>query len=162
MPKIGEIVRGKEAGYKDRHKYIWQDCINCGRERWVAMRKGKPVNIRCHSCGHTRENNSQWRGGRTKNVRGYIVIWIESTSPFISMANGNCIFEHRLVMAKHLGRCLKSWEMVHHKNYIKDDNRIENLKLMEMSDHQAITILEIENKRLRKEIERLKGVSDEY
>lgn len=45
---------------------------------------------------------------------------------------------HRAIMEEHLGRKLKSDEVVHHINGDKRDNRIGNLQVMTLSEHSRI------------------------
>lgn len=79
----------------------------------------------------TGSRNPRWKGGKYKNSDGYIYLWLDRDDFFHPMVNSqNYVLEHRLVMAKHLGRCLHLWEIIHHKNGIRDDNRLENLRII--------------------------------
>lgn len=68
-----------------------------------------------------------WKGGIRKTSNGYIE-QCQYDHPRASL-NGSYVFQHILVMEKHIGRYLTKDEHVHHKNGIKTDNRIENLEL---------------------------------
>lgn len=70
------------------------------------------------------ENNPAWKGGKTYTNEGYIYVRVKNHPN--SNANPS-VLEHRLVMEKSLGRFLKTSEVVHHINEVKDDNRVENL-----------------------------------
>jgi hypothetical protein len=75
--------------------------------------------------GQTGERNRGWKGGRYKNSYGYIQLRVGS----------RYVLEHRDVMSRHLGRPLLRSEIVHHKNQVRDDNRLDNLELTTRQAH---------------------------
>jgi len=80
------------------------------------------------------ENNPMWTGGRKIGKGGYILVWRPehphcNTQGYIS--------EHRLVMEDRIGRYLVPSEIVHHINKNRQDNRIENLQLLESNSAHA-------------------------
>lgn len=77
--------------------------------------------------GHKHPN---WKGGRYDNEAGYSLVLLSADDAIAEMRMFNgYVLEHRLVMARHLGRPLLPTETVHHISGDKSDNRIENLQL---------------------------------
>ena len=133
--------------------YIMHACVDCGKVRHVQLYKGGPRYKRCLQCSRTTpesrhavslrktgERHHNWTGGISKCAGGYIGRKVFLGDFFFSMANSkHYILEHRLIMAQYLKRCLLPWEIVHHKNGIKTDNRLENLALLSnRGNHNSI------------------------
>lgn len=173
MPIINEIKKAREIGFRGNARWQWLACVDCGKERWVEIRKNKPLAQRCKQCApktprnrirmanfmatRIAEKSPSWKGGRISIPKGYIWIRVYPSDFFYPMIRkSGYILEHRLVMAKHLGRCLHRWEIVHHKNGIKTDNRIENLQLVTDDRHKQITILEQRIANLEEESKKLR------
>ncbi len=148
-PIIGDIRYGRDLGKRNTGLFQFVTCTYCGKEHWTNyyLKRHCVGTYRCYgTCcqkGKRQIHGAQsklWRGGRHYTPEGYINLSIFENDPFYSMGTSGVgqthhILEHRYVMAKYLGRCLTKNECVHHKNGIRDDNRIENLELTLRGKH---------------------------
>lgn len=120
-------------------RLIEKTCLcGCG-QKFIQCRYHKGY-IKGHSQKITRklmigEKAPGWKGGIIYK-RGYVFIY----NPTHPRHDQEYVKRSRLVMEKKLGRYLESWEFVHHINGIKDDDRIENLFLTKLAEHNHIHV----------------------
>ena len=105
------------------------------KARYIGLYKTKEMEFKNRSIANSGENSYRWKGGKRITNKGYVLI-LRKEHPR-AVINSGYVFEHDIIMEEHIGRYLRKGEVVHHKNGIKSDNRIENLLLMTASAHSA-------------------------
>ncbi len=111
--KIGERHKGK--------------CVS------AETRKKQSEAKKCHydglnGCGHLKQHAS-----------GYVLAYVPDHPHATS---DGYVFLHTVVMERSIGRYLNNDEVVHHINRIKNDNRLENLVLMNKHEHMSMHMKE--------------------
>lgn len=149
-----------------QRKYIESICVHCGESYKTRSddykRKYETNNQKklCPACSSLNFNGYI-------ETKGYVVkYWRTYPKEYWELLKKMCksngqIKDHRAIMAMYLNRPLSENEIVHHKNGVKTDNRVENLEIIAASEHQVFHMTELanankklqeENKKLREEM----------
>lgn len=136
--KMFEVL--KSQAYK--RKFCGHKCSTSGKfnsnygKHPVAWNKGIPHSLETrrklsiaakNRIMPTGEKARNWKRGYWKTAMGYIGM----------MHNGKRMFQHKVFWERVNGKVPEGY-VIHHKNGIKDDNRIENLEIMSHSKHSSM------------------------
>lgn len=125
------VIALAEKDKRGRARFLCR--CECGTERIVSghnLKRNKSKSCGCYE-KELRESrvgpaSANWKGGKHYHPGGYVIV---TNQDYPGRKRNSRAFEHRVVMTRHLGRPLHKGESVHHKNGVRDDNRIENLEL---------------------------------
>jgi len=111
-------------------KSMWVCLCDCGAEKVVSIDSlvsGSTQSCGCEVFSWYRFIDLNKDLVRLVSPKGYIRIRVGRTY----------VLEHRMVMEQHLNRKLTFNETIHHINGTKSDNRLENLEIINRSEHSC-------------------------
>jgi hypothetical protein len=133
-------------GIKPPCAAFWHCCCLCGNTTTVSTGALKRI-PGTKSCGCLKRErsgltgrlnvgkigpqNTCWKGGKHTDKDGYIQASIKFHYPDLVLfyPTRYRIPEHDAIMSRYVSRALLPDETVHHKNGIRDDNRLDNLEI---------------------------------
>lgn len=92
----------------------------CGKHYTRLIKTGNPLGI------VSRRKHKPGERKYAHDYHGYVRIWMPDHS---NSNKRGYMKEHTYVISQHIGRPLFKHETIHHKNGIRNDNRLENLEL---------------------------------
>jgi hypothetical protein len=118
------------------------------RRRRSAAQKGKEISeeqrrkiSERNACNY---NGLNGYGHTKRHNRGYVLAYAPKHP---NAHTDGYVMLHTILMERAIGRYLAKNEVVHHVNHIRDDNRIENLHLMDKHEHRSMHMKERHMKR---------------
>lgn len=111
-----------------------KQCVRCG----IEFKPYREIQIYCtpkcnKEAWYLRSTNQSEYKPRTSKGR-----WTHCSGKYIMIkVNGILYYEHRIIMEQHLGRKLKSTEIVHHIDGNPQNNDISNLELLNSQSEHA-------------------------
>lgn len=151
----GETIRTirRKGPYLERRKPVDMDRVREMRDAGMTTRamgsvlgvSDEVVRDRMIEAGIPRlptsfpgELNPAWKGGRTIDDDGYVMLFLPDHP---NATSNGYVREHRIVMEKKLGRFLLPTEVVHHIDGTRNNNDPENLELFSTNaDHLRSTL----------------------
>ena len=104
----------------------------CKKARKIGLHMSKGTEWLNRSLVRRRENGANWKGGKRRTSKGYVQV----LQPENHRADTNgYVMEHIYVWEQKTGLPVPDNCVIHHLNGVKDDNRIENLCMMERGAH---------------------------
>ncbi len=142
--KQAGIPTRRSANYPttDRQRAAWVEIGKRCKGRHISEEQKAKMSAKLK--GRRKRSDYEFGGHEKTRDDGYIKVYVPDHPN--STADGY-VMKHILVIERAIGRHLVPGECVHHINRIRDDNRLENLQLMTISEHMSMHMKERHAKR---------------